>query len=116
PLGSQAPSVGKPWALYPWGTVEALAELYNTSTPDNVPAVETLSPGRRSRALRFLRQYPERQWWVDVFKAYQASRFLSGKTRPSPGHESFRPDFDWLLANGRNGTENVVKVHDGAYA
>jgi len=24
-------------------------------------------------------------------------------------------DFDWLLSTGKDGTENAVKVHDGAF-
>jgi hypothetical protein len=77
--------------------------------------VETLSEQRRKRARRWLKAFPERAWWEDLFGEYRRSRFLSGRSPPSPGHESFRPDFDWLLSNGRSGTENAVKVHDGAY-
>lgn len=103
------------WKGAPWGSAEALAHLYNTQTPDNVPAVETLSPKRRERARRCLRVFPAREWWEEVFAEYRRSKFLSGKTQPKTGHESFRPDFDWLLSVGKNGAENAVKVHDGAY-
>jgi hypothetical protein len=103
------------WQAAPWPSVEALAHLYNTLTPDHVPAVMTLSPKRRERARRWLREYPQRQWWVETLTEYKYSKFLSGRTPPRPGHENFRPDFDWLLSNGKNGTENAVKVHDGVY-
>lgn len=103
------------WGRAAWGTPEALAHLYNTSAPDNVSAVETLSPKRREKVRRALRQWPERAWWVETFAEYHRSRFLSGKSPPTPGHSRFQPDFDWLLTTGKDGSENVVKVHDGKY-
>jgi hypothetical protein len=109
------PSQSAGWDTAPWPSPEALAALYNRLAPDHCPAVETLSEQRRKRARRWLKAFPERAWWEDLFDEYRRSRFLSGRTPPTPGHESFRPDFDWLLSNGRNGTENAVKVHDGAY-
>jgi hypothetical protein len=103
------------WATAKWPSAEALAYLYNQAAPDNLPAVETLSPKRCERARRLLRTFPEKTWWLEVFAEYKRSKFLKGQTPPKPGHEGFRPDFDWLLSNGRNGAENCVKVHDGAY-
>jgi hypothetical protein len=104
------------WEDAKWGTVEALASLYNHSAPDNVPAVESLSAKRRARGRAALLQFPERQWWIEVFEEYRRSKFLSGRSKATQGHEHFKPDFDWLLGNGRGGTENCVRVHDGAYA
>lgn len=109
------PGMARDWSKAPWPTPEALAHMYNTQTPDNCPAVETLSPRRRERARRLLRVFPAQDWWGEVFREYRLSRFLSGRVAPKPGHESFRPDFDWLLNTGKNGAENAVKVHDGAY-
>lgn len=103
------------WATAPWGTPAALAHLYNEAAPDNVPAVETLSAQRVKKAKTMLRAFPAREWWVQVFAEYHASPFLLGQIRPGPGHQGFRPDFDWLLQTGKNGTENAVKVHDGGY-
>jgi hypothetical protein len=103
------------WSTAAWPTPEALAHLYNTEGPDNLPAVETLSLKRREAARRLLRQFPARAWWGDVFAEYRASRFLSGKTAPRPGHDAFKPDFDWLMQNGKKGAENAVRVHDGVY-
>lgn len=99
-----------------WGKPEDLVTMYNTETPDNVPAVEELSPKRREKALRALRQYTSQAWWKEVFAQYHRSRFLRGLTKPAEGHSSFRPDFDWLLSTGRSGVENYVRVHDGVYA
>lgn len=103
------------WEEIPWPSPEALAHLYNTGTPDNVPAVRSLSPERRKKANKMLRLFPDREWWEETFKRYHRSKFLSGRVTPAPGHEGFQPDFDWLLANGKNGTENAVRVHDGNY-
>lgn len=99
-----------------WGTPEHLVALYNAEAPDNVPAVEELSPKRREKARKALNQYGEESWWKEVFAQYRRSRFLRGLTPARPGHTSFRPDFDWLLSVGKNGVENYVKVHDGMYA
>ena len=101
--------------MAPWPSPEALADLYNRLTPDNVPPVKSLSTKRREQARKILRQFPDRAWWEETFARYHRSQFLSGRTTPSNGHAGFRPDFDWLLANGKTGTENCVKVHDGNY-
>jgi hypothetical protein len=103
------------WAEAKWGTPEALAHLYNTQAPDNVPAVETLSPKRRANARKLLKTFPHRSWWEEVFTEYHKSKFLSGRAKPDAEHAHFKPDFDWLLANGKKGAENVVRVHDGVY-
>ena len=103
------------WATAPWGTPAALAHLYNESAPDNVSAVESLSDGRAQKARRLLSQFPERAWWVEVFDEYRSSAFLCGKIPPRPGHAKFKPDFDWLLSRGKDGSENAAKVHDGSY-
>ena len=99
-----------------WGCPEALALKYNRETPNNCPAVTTLSRGRRDKATRYLRLFPDESWWTAVFQQYHRSRFLSGKSQPGDGHKSFQPDFDWLLSAGKDGVENCVKVHDGRYA
>lgn len=99
----------------PWGTPEELAALFNESTPDNVPSVRILRGKRREKALRYLRLFPERSFWEEVFAQYRRSKWLQGLTPPRDGHESFTPDFDWLLSVGKDGSENVLKVHDGKY-
>ena len=104
------------WETVPWGTPEALAHLYNEVAPDNCPAVESLSTRRREKARAALRQFPDRAWWADCFREYQRSKFLSGKLPAAEGHKNFKPDFDWLLSNGKDGAENYVKVHDGRYS
>lgn len=100
----------------PWGSVEALVQLYNAQTPDNVAAVEVLSPKRRDKARRALALCPQEAFWREVFEEYGRSKFLRGLAPARVGHEGFRPDFDWLLATGKDGTENFVKVHGGRYA
>ena len=58
--------------------------------------------------------FPEERFWTGVFSAIQFSSFLRG-LRPSNGHEGFKGDFDWLLTQGKDGTENAVKVEEGRY-
>jgi hypothetical protein len=98
----------------PWGTPEALVALYNASVPGGHPKVTTLTVGRRKNARASLNQFPAREFWAAAFAEIARSSFLRGR-RPSPGHENFRADLDWLLAKGKDGTENAVKVAEGKY-
>jgi hypothetical protein len=97
-----------------WPSVEALVALYNEATPDECPAVQELSEARVKKARKYLRLFPKREFWEQVFRQIHHNRFLRG-LQPSPDHQSFRADFDWLLSVGKDGTENCVKVHDGKY-
>jgi hypothetical protein len=103
------------WSTADWGTPEALAYAYNTLATDNVFQVTKLTPKRRKLAVAALAIAPDRAWWAATFEEYHRSRFLSGKVAPSNGHAAFCPDFDWLLASGKDGIENFAKVHDGRY-
>lgn len=104
------------WGTAAWGTPAALAHLYNETTPKHLPAVETLSIARIKKAQALLKQFPDRQWWVEVFEEFRHSAFLSGLQKPGLGHEHWRATFDWLLRQSSSGgTENAVKVHDGVY-
>jgi len=98
-----------------WGTPEALVALYNAETPDELPAVVKLTEARRKKARLYLRQFPDRDFWLAVFSQISASPFLRG-LRNSPGHQSFKATFDWLLTKGKDGTENVIKVYEGRYS
>lgn len=96
-------------------TADGLIDLYNELAPDNVPAVATRSPERLRKARQYLAKFPQETFWRAVFAQYRKSDFLCGRTAKRPGHETFTPDFDWLLSKGKDGTENAVKVHDGRY-
>jgi len=98
-----------------WGTPEALVALYNAETPDEFPAVEKLSEARRKKARQYLAQFPDREFWVQVFAQCRASPFLRG-LRPGKGHEKFRGSLDWLLSKGeKDAVENCVKCYEGKY-
>lgn len=120
PIPSTSSANGGPSEALPsvprWGTPEALVTMFNAETPDEIPAVETLSVARRTKARAALRQWPDEAWWHETFRQFHRSRFLRGVTPRRAGHETFTADFDWLLAKGKDGTENAVKVHDGRYA
>ena len=88
--------------------------LYNTETPDECPAVTKLSPARRKKAQVALAAFPDRPWWVALCQRARGSKFLRG-LKPSPGHEGFVMDFDWLLSRGKDGSENAVKLAEGRY-
>jgi len=105
-----------------WGTPEALAELWNQLAPVEanangrviLPRVRILTTERRKRCQVLLKEFPEKAWWVATLHKYPQSRFLRGLAN-GQGHEHFLPDFDWLLARGRDRIENVVKVAEGKY-
>jgi hypothetical protein len=87
--------------------------LYNTATPDECPAVERLSRARRQKAATFLAAFPGREFWEETFQQIHGSPFLRGKRRKDG--QTFVCSLDWLLTRGRDGSENVVKVHEGHY-
>lgn len=98
-----------------WGTPEALIALYNENAPDEWPSVEVVSDARRKKARQHLKQFPEREWWEQLFKEARLSPLLRGRVK-SREHPNFQPDFDWLLSKGKNdGVENCVKVYEGKY-
>lgn len=98
-----------------WPAVELLVELYNSRTPQEFPAVNTISPARRKKAKQYLEMFPKIEFWEQVFDNCTSSRFLRGLSNNGAGHENFKADFDWLLSKGKDGTENCVKVSEGKY-
>lgn len=112
-LGSNGASASTP-SLNDKLTAEGLIVLYNETVNDNFSAVEKISEGRLKKARQYLKQFPQRDFWLEVFKELNRSSFLAGKSN-SAGHESFRASFDWLLSKGKDGTENAVKVYEGKY-
>ena len=102
-------------ALDTWPSPDALMALWNDiAARDGLLRVRSASAGRRDKATKYLRQFPDLSFWLGAFSRIKASALLRGETK-NPGHESFRADFDWLLTKGKDGTENIVKVHDGKY-
>jgi hypothetical protein len=97
-----------------WPSPGALVELWNASVPDGHPRVSMLSDARRKKAKNYLRQFPERNFWERAFAEVGQSAFLRG-LKNGPGHEGFKGTFDWFLAKGQDGTENLVKVVEGRY-
>ncbi len=97
-----------------WPSPEALVELYHQHIPAGHPRMKTLTAGRRQKALAFMKQFPDRDFWVGVFSEIPKSALLMGQ-RPSNGHKRFLADFDWVLTRGKDGTENCVKVAEGKY-
>ena len=93
-------------------TPETLIEWYNAETPPTHPKVHQLSPARIKKARQYLAMFPDPEFWHNAFRNISTSDFLLGR-RPTPGHESFRGDFDWLLTTGKDGTENCVKASEG---
>jgi hypothetical protein len=97
-----------------WPSPEAMVALYHEHTPAGHPRVKTLTAGRRQKASAYLKQFPDREFWVGVFAEIGQSPLLMGQ-RQSNGHRGFIADLDWLLTRGKDGTENCVKVTEGKY-
>jgi len=95
-----------------WPSPDLLIDMYNELTPDECPAVETRSPARLQKAEQALAIATDREYWVETFKQFHSALYLRGKAK---GYEGIVADFDWLLAVGKDGSENFVKVHDGKY-
>ena len=107
--GGDAPPIDSPW-----GTPEALVALYNSETPDELPAVTRMSPARTKKAKLYLSMFPDQQFWKDLCTIIHRSAFLRGLTSTN-GRSSFKADFDWLLSKGKDGSENCLKVYEGRY-
>jgi len=95
-------------------SVEDFVAAFNCTMPKGIPQCKNLSAKRRANIQKALKQYPERSWWQTVFDNMASSAFLRGEI-PSSGHEHFHGSIDWLLQNGKDGTENYVKVNEGRY-
>jgi hypothetical protein len=100
---------------YGWPSAAALVALYNHEAADELPAVEIVSPERIAKATEYLKKLPEFEFWRSVMAETKRSQLLRG-LKPSPDHEHFQGDFDWLLSKGK-GTkvENCVRVFEGRY-
>jgi len=97
-----------------WPCPKLLIEKYNTETPNELSAVEKITPARIAKANTYLKIFPQVEFWTETFAEIHKSQFLRG-LRSSNGHGSFKADFDWLLTQGKDGTENAAKVWEGKY-
>lgn len=97
-----------------WPHPQLLIDKYNAETPEQLPAVEKVTPARLRKARDYLKIFSDQSFWTEAFQEIGKSDFLLG-LKASNGHESFKANFDWLLTKGKDGTENVVKVFEGRY-
>ncbi len=99
-----------------WPSATALIRLYNEATPDSCPAVDKITDSRIAKANEYLKQFPDKEFWVEVFQEYHRSKFLSCLVPPKEGHTAWKPNLDWLLSKGKaDQVENCVKVFEGKY-
>ena len=66
-----------------------------------------LTGQREQKARSRLREHPDQDFWLEVFAAIRASKFLLGTN----GKSSWQITLDWLLENDTN----AVRVAEGAY-
>ena len=95
------------WAEEPWGTVKAFVHLYNFAAPDSWPAVELVSPERKTKIEEYLQVFPAQKFWETVYRNAVLSKFLSQEY----GYASM----DWLIQVGKDGVRNCLKVYEGKY-
>jgi len=57
-----------------------------------------------------LQEFPEREWWTDLFEEVRSSDFLCGRVDGSDGRPPFKASLYWVL-----GQENLTKVLQGQY-
>lgn len=93
---------------------KVIVELYNSTLSRWLPKAVTKLPAMRRRILaqRWQEDSERRSigWWADYWIKVSRSDFLCGRQAPNPGHENWRPNFDWLI----NAT-NLTKVVEGSY-
>jgi hypothetical protein len=90
-----------------------LSGLWNDAVDEagaDFPQVKQVSGTRRKHAAARLAEHPEEDWWAAYFKRIAGSDFLCGRTPRAHGHESWRPDFDWVLMPA-----NMTKILEGKY-
>lgn len=91
---------------------EDLASLWNEIKPEGLSAViQPLSEGRKEKARRILKKYPEREFWQDVIGLIKTSKFLMGNV-PVSGNRSapWLCSFDWIIKG-----DNAIKIIEGNY-
>jgi len=91
---------------------EDLASLWNEIKPEGLSAViQPLSEGRKEKARRILKKYPEREFWQDVIGLIKTSKFLMGNV-PVSGNRSapWLCSFDWIIKG-----DNAIKILEGNY-
>lgn len=88
-----------------------LAALWNEAkAATDFPSAQKPSGAIRKHAAARLAEHPAREWWDAYFGRIVASDFLCARSARKPGHESWRPSFDWVLMPA-----NVAKVESGQY-
>jgi hypothetical protein len=96
-----------------WGTPEALVDLYHELIPAGHPRVTLpLSVGRLAKAKAYLKQWPDRDFWVKAFGMVGLVKFMREGSADRP---NFRADFDWFLQKGLDRTENCLKAFEEKY-
>ena len=83
--------------------VQHVVALYNQYCP-SLPEVKKINKTRIQKVSARLREYPEDEPWIKLFKQVEASDFLTGR------NGKWRASFDWLLEES-----HIIKVLEGNY-
>ena len=112
----ESPRGGEPTEQPERVTPEAIVALWNEICGSVLPRVRRLTPERRKKLERRLRdggpdEVRDLGWWRALFQRIVASRFLTGRGPRRPGHENWRADFDWAIRS-----ETVIaRILEGRY-
>lgn len=89
---------------------QKIIELYHEILPGH-PRVKVITDKRKSHMrARWSNGADTLKFWRDYFEAVAGSKFLTGRTLPSPGRKTFMADIDFLIRE-----DVLVKTQEGKY-
>jgi hypothetical protein len=95
------------WANEPWGSNKKFIAVYNDLGPKEWPLVKIASNGLVPKIEKYLKQFPQQEFWETVFRNAANSNFC---------REYRNGTLAWLLQRGKDDQmENCVKVFEGKF-
>lgn len=90
-------------------SVQNFVNLYHELLPFG-RTVAKITKNRKTHIQARLKEYPDRQFWIDIFTRIGKSPFLRGEIPPSEGYRQFKLSIDFI-----SNESNVAKILEGAY-
>ena len=96
----------------PYGAIRMLYnEAFKGCAVTQISAKGLKSGSQRAKKLKTRwEDYPDLNWWAELFNYMKESDFLMGKVPPRDGHRQFRLDIDYVI----NETK-LNKIYEGKY-
>ena len=97
-------------AVKPPCPYQQIVDLYHEILPGH-PRVKIITNKRKSHMkARWINGASDLQFWRDYFETVSTSKFLTGRTQPSPGRKVYIADIDFLIRE-----DALVKTQEGKY-